>query len=142
MRTFLFLCAMCAPLDAAAQSVFDLIAAGPREQIGSDVVKCGEMTLEFAFYDENRRMSLIYTGDILDYEGNYRDRGDYTVLEVLDDGVWLQLDDESRVDAAGDPVRWLLRVTESGATCWQRNDMTLMECRSITIPCPGNIPIS
>jgi len=138
---FLFLIVLTAQ-PAAAQNVFDLIASGPREQPDSDVVQCGTLTLQFDFYDQNRRMSLIYTDDILDYEGDYRSRGDYTVREVMDRALRLRLDDESRLDDAGQPVEWILRVNGTGETCWQRADMGLLDCSRITVPCPAPVPLS
>ena len=127
---------------ATAQTVFDLIASGPREQPSSEDVRCGILTMQFDFYDQNRRMSLSYTDDILDYEGTFRSRGDYTVLEHLDGALLLLLDDESRLDANGQPVNWILRVRDNGETCWQRADRSILDCSRITVPCPTIVPLS
>lgn len=126
----------------AAQSVFDRIAAGPREEPGSEVTQCGVMTMQFDFYDQNRRMSLIYTDNIVDYEGAVRNRGDYDVLRVDQDALLLSLDAESRLTADGHPVEWILRVTEDGTTCWQRADQGLLTCGAFTVPCRGDVPLS
>ena len=131
-----------AATPALAQSIFDRLADGPREQPGSDMIRCEAITLQFSFYDDNRRMALTYTGDIVDYEGNFRRRGDYDVLAVEDGSLLVQLDDESRRDAAGDPVRWRLRINRDGMTCWQRADAGLFDCVGHTVPCPGDVPIS
>lgn len=138
----LIVLAALAAQPAAAQSIFDLLADGPREQPGSDVVRCDAITLQFRFYDNNRRMALTYTDDIIDYEGNARRRGDYDVLAVEDSALLLQLDGESRRDAAGDPVMWRLRLAQNGVTCWQRSDDGPLSCYGYTAPCPGQVPLS
>ena len=94
-----------------------------------DPLSCQENPHEVSFSPDHARAFFIWSGPMMNYEGEWDTEGDYTVLETGPDYLVLALDGESRRTHDGKPVVWIMRLLDGGQRyCWGRTDWPEQDC--------------
>lgn len=70
-------------------------------------------------------------------EGDLRDRFTYRIGRQTGNAVRLDLVDETRMDALGNPVAWDLVRLDQDSFCWRRSDWGPASCTRAIVRCPG-----
>ncbi|MCZ4336618.1 hypothetical protein [Shewanella colwelliana] len=88
--------------------------------------------------------TISITGDrlLLEYaqqgyvaEDDGRTLVSYTILSEQDSSLRVQLDNESRLDADGQPVIWKMNLLNDSQYCWGRDDWLAEQCIPIRQKC-------
>ena len=128
-------------LAAADDSVFDR-AAGLFGSINEGRIACGVNPMQVSFSANGTRAHFKWASPIIDYEGEWRTRADYTIFAHDETSITMQLDGESRLGADGAPMVWLYEIYDNSNTCWKDASYPYGFCKGIYHACQSDPPVS
>ena len=126
---------------ASADTVFDR-ASGSFGAIGVVHLSCAANPVRVGFSANRTRAHFKWDQPIVDYEGEWRTRADYTILSHDETSITMRLDDESRVDSTGAPKIWRYDLFDNGNACWRDAEWSYGFCLSSYEPCVSDPPVS
>jgi hypothetical protein len=121
---------------AAPASIIDVLPG----QWGSDRAQCDVDPQTLSFSDDGRTLHARYRILGTTYEAGKSDKAHYRYRVGAQRGnlLHLELEGETRLDAAGQPVTWELALIDRDTFCWHRNDWPKADaCSPPMIRCPG-----
>lgn len=100
-----------------------------------EINECADNPRNFVFSRDLQTMRAVHKEEAEAGDGDLRKVFAYRVLSALPNSLHLSLDGETRLDAAGKPVTWHLKVFEDGTLRWRQDDWAPEEFTSELVRC-------
>lgn len=138
MKQFTILGLLLSATPAFSETIFERLENRSFGTVEYEELACETNSSTVTFSNENNRATFTQMHPIEDDLGVTRSVWTYTVIGSSESYVTLLLDDETRLDEAGDPLAWKFHLAANDLMCWQRADRPNGPCGPVYETCAGS----